>query len=563
VAIECAAARLLWGNPVVDGVVKTFELLATTKTAVAIDLLVAALDSTYPVIRERAAAAMLQRGATRCQTEIIRRLASLSAASRKLLDSQGTRLATTLRQCVLHGDPELRINALTIVTSAECYDQVPTLLQLLRENDLQYQDAACRTLQELVTRLDEQCHPADGRKQNDRFARNLPRVRHMVLAALEEACNRFESLTRPREILECILALGDPENHAVQKVLSQGLPACREMAAELLLTSKRPGVFRLLMECMDQNYPHAKAIEAFEKRVDRDFVCAVLGSFPLRLSENQQKNFKQLTRIAWISDRLLPLATIPPELHESLLNFLQATGIDVRLRTEIEKWMLLHGSVAARSAASRALETNAPDSVRQILFEHLESPDEAVQAWATSQLRSKGVPEAIRLLIERLDSPLAAVREAARGELNSFNLELVLSIFEHLDRTICQRAGALVRKIDANCSQKLLAELASPIRHRRIRAARAAQALGLARDVESGLLSMLSDADALVRRTAAEVLVCVPTPEVVARLGELLEDVSPRVREAVEHSLLEIQRTGLENGLQFTIPPAQPDRTGA
>ena len=213
-----------------------------------------------------------------------------------------------------------------------------------------------------------------------------------------------------------------------------------------------------------------------------------------------------------------------------------------------------------RLAAGAVLETAEPSCVRGILFDSLDSEDEDVQAWATSQLRAQGVPEALRLLIERLDSPLTAVREAARDELQSFNLELLLNIFDHLDPAVSRRAGALVQKIDPDCHQKLVTELTQPVRRRRIRAALAARQLGLAHEVQGCLVMMLSDADTQVRRTAAEVLGDIPNAEVVAGLTVLLNDSSPRVREAAERSLEEIRLHGLEPSPLVANPWHEPSR---
>jgi HEAT repeat protein len=538
-----------------DPLSRTFDVLATAKSLAAVDVLITALDSKLPTIQDRAVAALLRRAATRCQTEVIRRLPDLSPAGRKLLEDQATRISGTLRQCLLHGDAELRTNGLTIVATMECYDQVPTLLTILEQRDDPFQEAACRTLQDLVNRLFEQSYLGAGRKANDRYQRNLPQARQTVLVALEAACNRYADLAYPREVVECILVLGDPDSGAVRKAFLQSPPACREMAANLLATSKHPGVMRLLMDFMGQNYPNTKAFEAFETRIDPEFVCHVLRTFPPRLSENQQKNFRQLTQVVWIADELLPLEAIPPGLHEPLVAFVQATGLSLDDKIEIQKWILLNGSMQGRRAATQILEAIAPESVRGILFGSLDSENEDVQVWATSQLRAQGVPEAIRLLIERLDSPLPAVREAARGELGSFDLSLVLNIFEQLDRNVCLRVGALIRKTDPGCIHKLLEELNNPVRRRRIRAARAAEALGLAPDVEKGLLAMLSDEDTIVRRIAAELLVCVPSPEVVVRLTALLQDSSERVRDAAERSLEEIGRLKHRTG---ELPQAQP-----
>ncbi|HEX4072046.1 MAG TPA: HEAT repeat domain-containing protein, partial [Planctomycetaceae bacterium] len=486
-----------------DPLSRTFDLLASAKSLAAVDLLLAALDSKRSAIQDLAVAALLRRAATRCQTEVIRSLPELSPTARRHLEEQGPRLAGTLRQCLLHGDTQLRTNALTIVSTMECYDQVGTLLTILEQRDDPFQEPACHTFVDLVNRLYEQIHLTNGRKPSDR-PRNLPQARQGVLTALEAACNRFADLAYPREVVESILILGDPDSNAVRKAFLQSTPACREMAGTLVMTSKHPGVMRLLMEFMGQNYPNPKAFEAFENRIDAEFVCHVLRSFPKRLTENQQKNFKQLSRVAWISDELLPLEAIPSGLHESLSGFIQAIGINLDDKIEIQKWILLNGSMPGRQAATQILESISPESVRGILFGSLDSENEDVQVWATSQLRSQGVPEAIRLLIERLDSPLPAVREAAREELGSFDLSMVLNLFEHLDRNLCSRVGALMRKIDPKCAQKLVEELNQPIRRRRIRAARAAEALGFAPDVEGGLLAMLSDADSIVRRVAAE-----------------------------------------------------------
>ena len=59
-----------------EPLVKTFELLAESKATAAVDLLIGALDSKYAAIHERAVVCLLRRGTTRCQTEVIRRLAA-------------------------------------------------------------------------------------------------------------------------------------------------------------------------------------------------------------------------------------------------------------------------------------------------------------------------------------------------------------------------------------------------------------------------------------------------------------------------------------------------------
>ncbi len=66
---------------------------------------------------------------------------------------------------------------------------------------------------------------------------------------------------------------------------------------------------------------------------------------------------------------------------------------------------------------------------------------------------------------------------------------------------------------------------------------------------------MLSDEDSIVRRIAAELLVCVPSPEVIVGLTALLQDSSPRVRDTAERSLAEIGRSRHKTGER---PQPQP-----
>jgi len=189
-------------------------------------------------------------------------------------------------------------------------------------------------------------------------------------------------------------------------------------------------------------------------------------------------------------------------------------------------------------------------AVTGIVCSNLDSEDPEVQAWATGQLRTQGIPQAITLLLERLDSPLESVRETAREELGSFNFEYMLGLYEHLDLKVCKKAGQLIQKIDADCIPKLVAELTSPMRSRRIRAAHCSLAMGLHLKVVPALLGMLDDEDALVRRTGVEVLGDVPSSESLTALTRLMDDSSPRVREEVARSLDKLSKADFSTSVE-------------
>ena len=314
---------------------------------------------------------------------------AISPRGRKLLDEQGPRLAGTLRQCLLHGDAELRATSLLIVTTAEHYDQVSTLLQVLEQQDDPFQQAACQALQDLVNRLYEH---SQSRKAAGRAPRNLSQIRQGVLTALEGACNRFGSISHAREVVECVLVLGDPgklrrpENPAQQPAGVPGdgrLPAADEQTPGS--HAARDGIHGPELSG-DEGDGGVRETGGSGIRAAR---VAVLSQAPVRQPAEEFQAAH--VRVVWIKDELVPLDQIPPALHEALSHFVQSTGLETTYKIEVQKWLMLHGSVEGRLAASHALETLAPDSVRGYLCGGLESENEDIQAWATSQLAAPRV----------------------------------------------------------------------------------------------------------------------------------------------------------------------------
>ena len=149
----------------------------------------------------------------------------------------------------------------------------------------------------------------------------------------------------------------------------------------------------------------------------RNSSATCCAAFP-RAFGKPAENSRQLSRVAWIADELLPLESIPAGLHEPLSAFVQATGMNLDDKIEDPEMALAQRQYAGGQAGLTKFGNHCPESVQGILFGSLDSENEDVQVWATGQL-AQGVPEAIRLLIERLDSPVRAVQEAAREELEA------------------------------------------------------------------------------------------------------------------------------------------------
>jgi hypothetical protein len=521
-------------------VAKTFEVLSVTSSASAVDVLLFALDSPNERISDAAVSALISRRTTRGQVEIIRRLENLTHKARAEVESRSGELTAAFRHSVVHGDEESRRVALEFISATENYDQLVTVLELLYGNSGETHGLVAETFHTLVNRLYEHCHPEKGASAGRRSPHNSARICENVLKSLSKAAGRLDQVSCADEIVEAVLILGDAGSAAVKSVLSQTSPACRERAGGLLLSSKHPGVMRVIFDSLSLRYPHSQVLEALESRDDPEFVCELLRWYPKQPAKVLQANLWQVNRTAWLSRSPLELEMIPPGLQATLVGFVSATGLEAQKKTAVHEWIVRHGASEGRRAAQNVLTGLDQNKVQNIVLDGLDSDDADLQAWATGQLRSRGVPQAVGLLIERLDSPMEAVREAAREELESFNLELMLDIYDEIDATICLRAGELLRKTDSACLSKLIHEMEQPIRRKRIRAARASLAMGMHAEVVPALVALIEDSDTLVRRTAAEVLGTIRTPETCEALQRLLNDSSPRVRAIAATALKEM-----------------------
>jgi HEAT repeat protein len=532
---------------------KTFELLAETRNPVAIDLLVSALDVSEEGVQTLAVEALLQRRPAPGVVELIRRLPSLSSRARALIEKAGLDLGRGLRDCLLSADPALRSNALALVRRCEAFSEAETLIGLLDAPERTNRHEIEAALIDLVNRLYE--HLKYGKESEDTalYLRDSDRIRHQMLAVLEAAAGNYP-VHRSRQVVEALLILSDPENMHLTRFLRDASCEARAAAAELLCSSRHEGVMNLVLESMTQNYPFPGAVSALERRTDPEFICHLLRHWPRKPSVFQQKNFKDLHTVAWLDPQGPHLDAVPPALHRTLIAFLVASGLAQPQKLAVLEWMVRFGSPEGRLAATDVLVDLEADSVQDVVLESLESDEPDVQAWATTQLRSWSVPHAMELLIERLDSPIAEVRDAARSELAGFNILRAIELFDQLEPRLQVAVGNLVQKIDPDTIPKLREQIQHPIRRKRIRAARAALAMKLHHQVVDALLVMSRDTDNLARRTAAEVLGKVATPEAVTTLRDLTHDASPRVREAATAALAEAERTlnprpaAVENG---------------
>jgi HEAT repeat protein len=517
-----------------DPLTITYRLLANTGNSGATAVLARALDEGDGSVRPLAAAALAERRERLAHVELLRRFERLDGAARGVCLRHALRLSAAAADCLSDANPATRRAGLEFIRATDRYELLPALIDVINQRDAEV--IAVDVFRELIDRLEAHCTPAREPRPPG-YLRNSGQIRHDVLTHLDRACARFASLRHPEPIVEAVLTLGNVDDPAVAKVLTHGAAECRDAAGQLLVSSRHPAVMELIINALSRSHPSPLVLRALEQRDDPEFIRRLLAWLPAGLTEIQRRNLALVGPIVWLKPERLSDDFPPPELQPALVRLLTATGgVDDR-KLAVQEWLIRNGTPEGRLAAAEVLPALAGTRVEKIVIGSLESQDESIQAWATGQLRSQGVAAALSLLIERLDSPLPAVRDAARRELAGFDLDRMLRLFQELDPTVCRRAAHLLRKIHPDCGDRLGLELRNPVVTRRLRAVRAADALGMQREVLPELLALSEDDDASVRRAVGEVLARLDGSEVMEALERLLTDDDGRVRRAVTEAL--------------------------
>ncbi|MFK7776501.1 MAG: HEAT repeat domain-containing protein [Gimesia sp.] len=496
--------------------------------------LILALDVDDPDIRERAVSALLQQQSARGLVEVIRRNAKHTTAIRKRLESHSTALEAAIKQCLLHGSHDLQSSALDFVRLTSDFRQIPTLISLFENNSLanHQPELATQTLRILVCRLYEYFLDKSVDSVYSRsFLKNAEQIRRDILTAFGSAAEHYQEFDRPEEIVESLLILGNVSDPSIRKIMWDSNDETREYVENVLKESKHIGVMQLICDFAEASYPNSKALEAIAEREDPEFIAHLLRWLPENPSEILQTNFKQVGKVVWLTANRQNLKKIPQPLQTAVVRLISLLNLDLASKKQAQKWMLQYGTTAAKEAAIGILNDLDSNDVTELVLESLDSEDAIQQAWATCQLRSNHVPDAINLLVDKIDSPLEEVREAACKELSSFDVDYALEHYEEFNPQVRPSVGKLLQKLNPKTILEFSRLMAHPLRKRRIQAARCAQALDIHDQLIPALASLIEDPDDTVRRTSGEILTSIDLPSARQALVPLLTDGNARIRE--------------------------------
>ncbi|QDT64442.1 HEAT repeat domain-containing protein [Calycomorphotria hydatis] len=512
----------------------TIDLLKRSSGSAAENVLVPALDASRQSIREYVTDAIVERGSVRGHIELIRRLETLSETQRERLLDSTEPLEHAISHCLQHGDETLCRSGLEIIRTSGNSKFIPEVVDTMGNSQREMVQAdASQALLSMVNRLYDRVSGVDGKRPSYQTQQE----REKAVAVLGTACFERE-LPQSELIVESLLSLGIPSDKQIAQVFKRSDSQIKDVAGKLILESKHPGVMQLVLDYLPHRYPPPKVMEALKTRNDLEFISHLLRGLPEEIDPQRLVNLHQLDYVDWLKYDRERLLQLPDELQGRISPFVDATNIPDAEKRELSEWLVTEASVTARRSCDRTFDRLGPRKTQEVLENSLHSENEEVVAWALGELRKNHVPDALRVLVTQLDNDSEVVREAAREELKGFTLEHLLNNFTHLSRETCISAAQLLQKIDPNFSQTLDSMLTGQVQRTRLKALLAIDKMGMVAQFRQSIFILLDDPESLTRRSAVEVLAHDMDEEVTEALEDMLEDPSPRVREAAHRSLV-------------------------
>ena len=517
-----------------SGLEKTFLFLKKTENEAAIEVLSHALDSEVPAAQELALRALLERRSPAGRREVFNRLPTFNEEHRAIINERPDRLVRVVREALKTADKASSIAAFKAILAFRLYDALPVMISVTNQPDSPHFAIA----KEAVLALTEAFY-------EDLSNERLPRadaIRAKITTALEEAVLRFDTHESP-QIVESFLMVAKQQNVVLRRILRQQADAVHHALIDVLAQSQRGGVVRLLLGFLEDHQMPKVVRDIITSRTDMKYVENLLdhlGPSPSRAVSAAVSTFDS---IAWAEPNHETLLDLDDSCQFNAVGLIVASSIPREKVIETLGFLLAEGNLGGRRASAEALAKFARPEATAMVVRALNDEDPQVRAHLLRQLRPRNVPGAMSLLIRMVGTDDDVVRQALKESLPEFTFRQFIVNFDALPDEFRATTGHLVKRIDAHAESSLRDEMncLSPVRRRR--AVMATSAMGLTRELEKTVITLLSDDDHVVRIAAAKALAEVETMPSWEALMDALLDKSVIVKEAAEESLRQISQT--------------------
>jgi hypothetical protein len=525
----------------------TLELSANSQQ---LEVLTSGLGCGIPRVVELCSQALLAQGSLQAQVALISAAAHPSPVIAEKIRANAETLSGAFRQLLIHGSPAQKLTALTAIEITETFEPGPALVELVRSSPVgEVAERSASTLRQMAWHLHELTEHGREKRLHPTLSALAANYRPRIVAALSNGLElevdhlQVDQIAVRELLIECLLIIARDDAPEIRRILWSSNASIREIVRHLMLHGTHPGIVRAIIGSLGHSYPHPRALDAVQERDDPEFVVELLKTVSRPTSPKMMQNLRQIGYVTWLTREPLDLSWIPGEYQAGVIHLVNHTRLSRECRRNVEDWLLRHGTTEGREAAAGSAAHHDEAMVKEVVRSSLDSSDSVVAAWACSQLKIHQFPDAARLLMEKLRSANAEVREVARHELREwFNAERMLELHESMTAEVGVQAGRMLLEVDDLALPTFEVELHHGIRHRRIRALMTIDKLGIEKELQSSLMTMLADLDPLVRRTVVDVLAKIPNLDSVLAIQYLTHDESHRVRDAAVSAYKRLQK---------------------
>ncbi len=557
----------------------TFQLLARTDNEAALDVLLAGLDSSHLPTRDAALRALMERPSPAGHDEVFRRLSTLDERARAIVEDRPDRLVRVANDVLARsraGDPDqangrkrtlrwarrakpphtgtagtvdFRLACEAIVT-LRMYDAMPALLAAAENQASPEGVLAGQTVLQLTDAFYAELSSAGEPKRRD-----IEGTRARISDALQAAASAFAK-HQCRAVVEAFLTVVKHQDAGLRRMLRTPAESVHAPIVEVLSSSTRGGVLRLLLRFLEDPQSPQVALDVVGRRADARFVQVLLEAVGFPASRGMTETLTRVRSIAWAQPSHPVFAELDGKAQRGAVGMLCASAVDRSAALATLGYLLAEGKPEGRRAAAVALAGFHGPEANALVLRGLNDPDPEVRASLIEQLRPRKVPGVLSILIRLVDNPHDVVRAALHKALPEFTFKKFLANFDDMPEDLRATAGYLVRKIDLDAVPQLVAEMEclSPVRRRR--AVSAATAMGVVGEMEPAVIKLLGDNDHMVRIAAAKALADCKSMPTWEALRDALLDRSVIVREAAEASLMQIAVKLAEDTAEESAEPA-------
>lgn len=489
---------------------RTFELLARTRQPVALDLLIAAMDSAAPSVRKLAVRSLLQRGEERGLQAIIDHWHGLDPGEIETLCEHERRLTPSIIRTLSRSTGEGVGQAIAAARRLHSLRTIPALLEIAQAADSPHQSVAIQTILHLANSL--------GRAA--RQDRDTPSLRAPVLERLADAVRRFPR-HRHADLVDAFLCAVRWEDGCLTSLLADDEPTS-QIIAQRLEHSPQPGVIQLLAGWIRRHRIPNLVQRVLRNRSDQTFRDELLTCVGQDPSSHVLKQLRSLGTPACCRpiDRLfvqLPRTAWPAAVH--LIAASEADSLRT-LRMLLDA-LDLHDSPTTESAIRELQKLNGIDpQVWLRAAAEIGEPDAGVAAQLLERMLRW-----LRAGDERLQ---AAIREL----LTVLRIESLVPLLETLRPATRRQLGQVARVVDLEAVPRLSNLLRHPVLARRLQAVEGVLALQAADELLGPLVRMVEKDFAEARAAALVALRESRSPHAVRllqrlRLDPTLSDLPP------------------------------------